>query len=176
MDVIKRNRLKLIAGLGAVGLAAAGARYYATRPRPPAGEPLRIDYADLPAGRLRVVEWQGRSVFILRRSPADLAALAERESELIDPQSHQSLQPDGCQNRHRSLLPELFVAIGQCTHQGCIPALRIGDGGRGEFLCPCHASRYDLAGRIFRAGPAPANLTIPEDRLAGEGQLVVGES
>lgn len=173
---VQRSRLKLVAGLGAVGVAVAGARYYATRPGPPAGEPLSVSYGELPAGKLLTLEWQGRNVFILRRTAADIAALAELEAELVDPESRHSLQPAGCRNRHRSLSPEVFVAMGQCTHQGCIPALRTTRDGRGEFLCPCHTARYDLAGRVFREGPAPANLIVPEYRLAGAGQLVVGES
>ena len=171
-----QKRVTLLAGLGAIGLSAVGARYYATRPRPPAGGAVRVRYKDLAPGTLRSVEWLGRIVFVLRRSPADLYALSEHESELIDPGSEQSLQPPGCQNRHRSLLPELFVAIGQCTHQGCTPTLRVSKDGKGEFICPCHTSRYDLAGRVFRAGPAPANLIIPEYSLTEDGNLVVGES
>lgn len=122
------------------------------------------------------MDWNGRPVWILRRTAEEIAALAERESELIDPDSGHSLQPEGCRNRHRSLHPDVFVAIGLYTHQGCTPQLREGFGARGVFLCPCHTSSFDLAGRVFRSGPAPANLVIPEYRLESNGRVVIGEA
>ena len=171
-----RRRLHLVAGICALGAGLGVARYLAEGPQAPSGSPLPVDFGDLPAGKLRSVEWNGRTAWILRRSPEEVAALADRESELIDPHSAQSLQPERCRNRHRSLRPEVFVAIGQCTHQGCPPQLRTGPGAHGEFLCPCHASKYDLAGRVFRVGPAPANLIIPVYRLAGDSRVVIGEA
>ena len=169
-----RRRLHLVVGICALGAGLGVARYLAEGPQPPSGNPLPVDFGDLPAGRLRSVEWNGRTAWVLRRSPEEIAALADRESELIDPDSQHSLQPEGCRNRHRSLRPELFVAVGQCTHQGCPPQLRTESGVHGEFLCPCHASKYDLAGRVFRGGPAPANLVIPVYRLAGDSRVVIG--
>jgi ubiquinol-cytochrome c reductase iron-sulfur subunit len=115
------------------------------------------------------VEWQGKPVWVLRRSPAQLEALATRNELLADPESKESLQPAYTRNTHRSLRPETFVAIGLCTHQGCTPALN-GD----HFLCPCHTSKYDLAGRVFKVGPALANLVIPAYRFEGE-KLILGE-
>jgi ubiquinol-cytochrome c reductase iron-sulfur subunit len=115
-------------------------------------------------------------VWILRRSADEIAALAGYESELSDPQSLESLQPESCRNPQRSLRPEIFVAVGQCTHQGCPPQLKSAAGGRSEFLCPCHTSKFDLAGRVFRNGPAPANLVIPEHRFEGDSRLVIGEA
>ena len=172
----QRRRLHLVAGICAIGAGIGVANYLAGRPRPPAGNPTPVDFGDLPIGKLRSVDWSGRTVWVLRRSAEEIAALADRESELTDPASAQSLQPAYCRNRHRSLRPEVFVAIGQCTHQGCSPQLRNGAGPHGEFLCPCHSSKYDLAGRVFRAGPAPANLIIPEYRLDGDSRVVIGES
>lgn len=175
-ELPQRQRLRLVAGACALGAGIGLAQYLASRPRPPAGEPLAVDVGALPSGGLRAVEWRGRTVWVLRRSAADLAALAAREGELADPGSDRSLQPEACRNAHRSLRPDLFVAIGQCTHQGCTPQLRrVADGG-GEFLCPCHASSFDLAGRVFRAGPAPSNLVVPVYRLEGESRVVIGES
>lgn len=170
----QRRRLRLVAGACALGAGVGVAQYLATRPRPPAGTPLAVAVGDLPPGGLRAVEWQGRTVWILRRTAADVAALAAREQDLIDPRSDQSIQPAACRNGYRSLRPELFVAVGQCTHQGCTPQLRRAADGGGEFLCPCHASTFDLAGRVFRAGPAPANLVIPEYRLEDEARVVIG--
>lgn len=173
---IDRRRLYLAGGLVAIGAGLGVARYVVTQPQPPSGNPLPVRIGDLAPGKLLVVEWKGRSVWILRRSADEIAALAGYESELADPMSMQSLQPASCRNPHRSQRPDVFVAIGQCTHQGCPPQLRSGSGGRAEFLCPCHTSKFDLAGRVFRAGPAPANLVIPEYRLEGDSQVVIGEA
>lgn len=172
----RRRRLYLAAGLCAVGAGVGVARHVLDRPRPPTGPPTPIDVGELPPGKLRTVDWGGRIVFVLRRTADEVAALADREAELIDPESAHSLQPAGCRNRQRSLRPDIFVAIGLCTHQGCQPSLAAGRGAAGEFLCPCHSSGYDLAGRVFRRGPAPANLTIPEYRLEGDRRIVLGEA
>jgi ubiquinol-cytochrome c reductase iron-sulfur subunit len=172
----ERRRLYVVGGLCALGAGIGLAKYLTGQPQPPSGDPLAVDFGDLPPGRLRTVDWNGRTVWILRRSADDIAALAGYESELTDPASAQSLQPAACRSPHRSLRPEVFVAIGQCTHQGCPPALRSGAGGRGEFLCPCHTSKFDLAGRVFRMGPAPANLVIPEYRLEGDSRVIIGEA
>lgn len=171
-----RRRLYLVGGTLALGIGFGVARHVVMTPRPPDGNPLAVDLAGIVAGRLVTVDWKGRAVWVLRRSAEDIAMLMGYEAELTDPMSLRSLQPDYCRNANRSLRPEIFVAIGQCTHQGCPPQLRIGSGGRGEFLCPCHTSRFDLAGRVFRAGPASDNLVIPEYRFDGENRLVIGEA
>lgn len=171
-----RRRLYLAGGLVALGAGLGVARYVVTRPQPPAGNPLPVDIAGLAPGKLLAIEWKGRAVWILRRSADEIATLAGYESELTDPDSLASLQPDACRNPHRSLRAEVFVAVGQCTHQGCPPQLKSGAGGRSEFLCPCHTSKFDLAGRVFRNGPAPANLVIPEYRFEGDSRLVIGEA
>lgn len=169
----QRRRIVLAASACAVGGATAflSQQHYATKSWPH-GSPLAVDIGSkaLPVGKLKTVEWQGKPVWILRRSPEALAALAGKEGQLADPDSTESLQPPGCRNQHRSLRPEFFVAIGLCTHQGCTPALN-GD----HFLCPCHTSKYDLAGRVFKVGPALANLVIPAYRFDGEHQLLIGE-
>lgn len=136
----------------------------------PRGPPLTIDLKDIPSGKLLTIDWQNRPVWVLRRSAADLAALANHEALLTDADSQQSVQPEACRNRHRSLVPEIFVAVGLCTHLGCTPQLRGSDG----FTCPCHASHYDLAGRVFKVGPAPANLVIPAYRFESKDRLVLG--
>jgi ubiquinol-cytochrome c reductase iron-sulfur subunit len=116
------------------------------------------------------MDWQNKPVWILRRTQAEVAALAQHDALLTDPQSAQSHQPPACRSTHRSLRADIFIAVGVCTHLGCTPALQPGIG----FLCPCHASRYDLAGRVFNQGPAPANLTIPAYHFASETRLVIG--
>ena len=172
----ERRRLYLKVGLGALGVGLSAAWYATARRRSRAGFAIPVEIGDLLPGTLRTVDWHGRSVWILRRTAEDIAALSGYESELTDPTSEHSLQPEACRNPHRSLRPDVFVAIGQCTHQGCPPTLRSGAGGRSEFLCPCHTSKFDLAGRVFRMGPAPANLAIPEYRLVGDSRLVIGEA
>jgi ubiquinol-cytochrome c reductase iron-sulfur subunit len=167
----QRRRIMLAAGASAV----AGGAAMVIRPSGviiphPHGSPLSVELGNLPEGKLRTVEWQGKPVWVLRRSAADVAALAAHEDALADPDSNQSLQPPACRNRHRSLRPEFLVAIGLCTHQGCTPAL-LGSAG---FLCPCHASKYDLAGRVFKVGPATANLVIPAYRFEGGDVLLLG--
>jgi ubiquinol-cytochrome c reductase iron-sulfur subunit len=171
-----RRRRHLVVGLCALGTGLGVAAYLAGKAQVPAGHPTPVDFTDLPPGKLLTVDWNGRPVWILRRTVEEVAALAERQSELIDPDSQHSMQPAACRNRHRSLRPDVFVAIGLCTHQGCTPQLREGLGARSVFLCPCHTSRFDLAGRVFRNGPALANLVIPEYRLENAGRVVIGES
>lgn len=169
----KRQRRRIV--IATCACAASGGalflsqQHHATRSWPH-GSPLAVDLASLAAGKLKTVEWQGKPVWLLRRSEHMLAALAKPNSDLADPASKASLQPDACQNPLRSLRPDIFVAIGLCTHQGCTPALN-GD----HFLCPCHTSRYDLAGRVFKVGPALANLVIPAYRFDGENTVVIGE-
>ena len=172
----QRKRIALAAGVCAI--AGGGAVIWQDRRKGDHfhGNPLTVDIGQLPAGKLLTVEWQGRPVWILRRTAEDIAALAGRENGLADPASEHSIQPELCRNHYRSLRPGIFVAIGICTHLGCTPILnRESERGVGRFVCPCHASHYDLAGRVFRTGPAPKNLPIPAYRFASESRLVIGE-
>jgi ubiquinol-cytochrome c reductase iron-sulfur subunit len=172
----QRRRLQVVAGICVLGAGLGIGRYLAERPGPPAGKAMRADFADLPPGKLLVFDWQGRTLWILRRTAEEVAALARDENLLLDAGSAHSLQPEACRNSHRSLRSDIFVAIGQCTHQACTPQLRRIAGHGPDFLCPCHSSRFDLAGRVYRGGPAPANLVIPVHRLQGKDQVVVGEA
>jgi ubiquinol-cytochrome c reductase iron-sulfur subunit len=171
ISIVKRRRILLASGATALAGGAAllmnATGMFAAYPH---GAPLRVDLNGLTTGRLQTIEWQGLPVWLLRRSPADIAALESNDPRLTDPRSEQSLQPPSCRNRQRSVRPDIFVAIGLCTHQGCTPAL-LGNSG---FLCPCHASRYDLAGRVFKVGPANANLVIPAYRFETEDKLMLG--
>jgi len=165
------RRVAIAAGVGIASAAAVLlSRLPVVRRSWPTGSPLPVAVGDLLPGRLRTVEWQGKPVWILHRDAAMLAALAHPASTLADPASQASVQPPYAQNAFRSRRPEFFVAIGLCTHQGCVPSLA---GAR--FLCPCHASKYDLAGRVFASGPAPANLTVPAYRFDDGQRLILGE-
>jgi ubiquinol-cytochrome c reductase iron-sulfur subunit len=169
----RRQRRRILLATGASALTGGAAmilrRDGVIIPHPH-GSPLQVDLEKLPEGKLLTVEWQGKPVWVLRRSATQIARLALNENELSDPESAFSLQPNACRNRHRSLRPEFFVAIGLCTHQGCTPALLADEG----FLCPCHTSKYDLAGRVFKVGPATLNLVIPAYRFNGENRLEIG--
>ena len=164
-----RRRIMLAVGASAVAGGTALMLFQRGNGAYPQGSPMVVDLADLPDDKLQTVEWQGLPVWIFRRSTAAIATLSEHEAKLADPASQQSLQPAYCRNRHRARRPDVFVAIGLCTHQGCTPALTTGG-----FLCPCHASRYDLAGRVFKLGPATANLVIPAYHFETENRLLLG--
>jgi ubiquinol-cytochrome c reductase iron-sulfur subunit len=174
-DKLQRRRVLL----GATSIAGGAAAAFATAPfvasMAPSrkaraeGGPVRVNFADLPPGQLRVVAWRRKPVWFLHRTSEMLALLAA-EDNLVDPQSESSNQPEYCRNRERAIKPRIFVAFGICTHLGCSP------GGDGEgFLCACHGSRFDFAGRVFKNSPAPSNLMIPPHRYAGADEIVVGE-
>jgi ubiquinol-cytochrome c reductase iron-sulfur subunit len=148
-----------------------------------AGAPVEVDISKMEAGQLLRVAWRGKPVWILKRTPEVLATLKTLDNELRDPLSQESIQPEYSKNLYRSVKPEIFVAIGICTHLGCSPTFRpelapadLGDKWKGGFFCPCHGSWFDLAGRVYRGVPAPTNLEIPPYRYVTENQLIIGES
>jgi ubiquinol-cytochrome c reductase iron-sulfur subunit len=133
-------------------------------------------------GQLLRVAWRGKPVWILKRTPAVLETLKTLDSQLSDPQSNDSIQPASSKNAVRSIKPEIFVTLGLCTHLGCSPTYRpeiaphdLGPEWQGGFFCPCHGSRFDLAGRVYSGVPAPTNLEIPPYRYLTDTQLVIGE-
>ena len=147
------------------------------------GAPVQVNLSKLEPGQLIRVEWRGKPVWILNRTEAALSTLAPLESELSDPNSAESLQPVAAQNSTRSLKPEIFVAIGLCTHLGCSPTYRpeiaptdLGKDWQGGFFCPCHGSKFDIAGRVYSGMPAPTNLEIPPYRYIDDNTIVIGEN
>ena len=171
-------------GVAALGTAVPLVSTLAPSERAKAlGAAVEVDIADLPAGGVRTVEWRGQPVWVMRRTAAMLAALGGHDAQLADPQSLRSLQPAPARNPQRSLRPEIFVAVGICTHLGCSPtAVAAGSGHPGladdwpgGFFCPCHGSTFDGAGRVFRNKPAPTNLDVPPHRYATATRLVIGE-
>lgn len=145
------------------------------------GGPVEADVSDLAVGELRTVAWRGKPVWLMRRSADMVRALQQPAPELADPLSVRSEQPPTCVNATRSIRAELFVAVGICTHLGCSPTLRLNDGALnaelhapGGFVCPCHGSRFDLAGRVVKNVPAPTNLEIPPYRFEGASRLQIG--
>ncbi len=147
-----------------------------------AGAPVEVDIGRLEAGQLMVVEWRGKPVWLLKRTPEMLAALKKAEPMLADPASAvSSQQPAYAVNETRSRNPEILVAVGICTHLGCSPsnAFTPGDPALGAdwpggFLCPCHGSTFDFAGRVFKNKPAPTNLEIPPHRYLTDTRLIIG--
>jgi len=148
-----------------------------------AGAPVEVDISKMESGQLIRVAWRGKPVWILNRTPQVLETLKTLDNELRDPLSQESIQPESSKNPVRSIKPEVFVAVGLCTHLGCSPTFRpevappdLGDKWKGGFFCPCHGSWFDLAGRVYRGVPAPTNLEIPPYRYITDTLLIIGES
>ena len=147
-----------------------------------AGAPVKADVGKLEPGQMVVVEWRGKPVYVLHRTDTQVADLPKLDDNLKDPGSAASDQPAYISGEGRSLRPELFVAVGLCTHLGCAPKFRPevgaadlgGDDWLGGFFCPCHGSKFDLAGRVFQGVPASANLVIPPYSFEGNNVLVIG--
>lgn len=188
-DLAEDRRRLLIAtsGAGIVAAAASAVPFVASltpsdRARA-AGAPVEADVGKLAPGEMMTVEWRGKPVWILRRTPAMLAALEGHEARLADPGSEERQQPDYATNRPRSIRPEFLVVVGICTHLGCSPSEKfapgatsgIGDDWPGGFLCPCHGSIFDLAGRVFRSQPAPTNLEVPPHKWLSASTVLIGE-
>lgn len=147
-----------------------------------AGASVEVDISSLAPGELKVVEWRGKPVWIMHRTPEQLAEL-EQIPGLADPASNRSDQPDYAKNTQRSIKPEVLVAVGICTHLGCSP-VNVAKGSAnpsvpadwpGGFFCPCHGSTFDLAGRVFLNKPAPTNLEIPPHFYLDDSKLLIGE-
>lgn len=146
-----------------------------------AGAPVEVDIGKLEPGNMMIVEWRGKPVWILNRTPEMLAALKKAEPNLVDPASERQQQPGYATNETRSRRPELLVAVGICTHLGCSPSTAftpgdpvLGADWPGGFLCPCHGSTFDLAGRVFKNKPAPTNLEVPPHQYLSDTRLIIG--
>ena len=173
-----------VGGLGAVALAAPmlGSMSPSARAKA-AGAPVEADISKLAVGQLLTVEWRGKPVWIVKRTDETLAALAAETERLSDPDSAVvEQQPVYAQNAARSIKPETLVVIGLCTHLGCSPSYRpeiappdLGDQWDGGFFCPCHGSKFDMAGRVYKGVPAPTNLEIPPYRYVDDTNIVIGE-
>jgi len=183
-----RRRRALVAavsagfGLGAIATSVPFMASLAPSARArAAGGPVEADLSDLAPGGLKTIEWQQKPVWIVRRTPEMLSRLQQHRGELRDPDSEIAQQPAYSRNDARSIKPEYFVAVGLCTHLQCIPGFHPEIGGtlgmnwEGGFYCPCHGSRFDLAGRVFKGVPAPTNLVIPLHRYVSDTTLMVGE-
>ena len=147
-----------------------------------AGAPVQIDISKVEPGAMVTEEWRGKPVWIINRTPEMLANLSKHNDKLTDPNCEVvSQQPSYCNNESRSIKPNLMVLVGICTHLGCSPSPKLqtnGDMGAdwpGGFFCPCHGSKFDLAGRVFNGSPAPINLVVPPHKYLSDTLLLVGE-
>lgn len=187
--VDQSKRQFLTSALSVVGAVGAGylAVPFLSQMQPSAkamaaGAPVEVDISKMETGQLIRAAWRGKPVWILNRPPEVLATLASLDNKLADPQSVASIQPEGSKNALRSIKPEIFVAVGLCTHLGCSPTFRpevaphdLGSDWKGGFFCPCHGSWFDLAGRVYRGVPAPTNLEVPPYRYITDTLIIIGE-
>jgi ubiquinol-cytochrome c reductase iron-sulfur subunit len=186
IDKTRRNLVvatSVVGGAAGIGAAApfVASMWPSERARA-AGAPADVDLSRIAPGELAVVEWRGKPVWVLHRTKEMLAALKAAEPRLSDPASKASEQPKYAQNEYRSAKPELMVMEGVCTHLGCSPQLKpaeakaeMGADWVGGFYCPCHGSKFDYAGRVFRGAPAPTNLKVPPYTFASDTTLIIGE-
>jgi ubiquinol-cytochrome c reductase iron-sulfur subunit len=147
-----------------------------------AGAPVEVDVSDLMPGQKKIVEWRGKPVWVVRRTPEMLKAVQATDDKVADPASKRSQQPAYATNEYRALKPEYLVVVGICTHLGCSPVDRLqpqpepfATDWNGGFYCPCHGSLFDLAGRVYKNKPAPENLPVPPYKFVGDTKLVIGE-
>jgi ubiquinol-cytochrome c reductase iron-sulfur subunit len=170
---------------GAVGAAFALTPFLASwKPSARAkamGAPVEVDISKLEAGALMKIEWRGKAVYIVHRTPEMIAALKNNDGRLRDPQSAESDQPTFAKNEARALKPEFLVLVGVCTHLGCAPLDKFSPGDAtvsadwpGGFFCPCHGSKFDMSGRVFQGVPAPLNLPVPPYKFVSDTRIMIG--
>jgi ubiquinol-cytochrome c reductase iron-sulfur subunit len=190
LDPSRRYALLATGTAGALGGAACLIPFVSTfqpsERAKAAGAPVEADIAGMAPGELRRVEWRGNPVWIVRRTPEMLEGLKKVESQLLDPNSEKSYQiptPTYAKNAARSIKPEYLVVVGICSHLGCSPSDKFQPGAQpslpddwqGGFLCPCHGSTFDMAGRVFKNKPANANLDVPPHTYLSDTRLLIGE-
>ncbi|MEY4694269.1 MAG: hypothetical protein RLZZ95_718 [Pseudomonadota bacterium] len=187
LDQERRQALILTTALGGVALVATATPLVSSlAPSERAramGAAIEVDIADLAPGTAKTVEWRGKPVWVMRRTPEMVSSLQGQEQQLADPDSLRPQQPAYAQNGHRSIKKDIFVAVGICTHLGCSPTAAprgvanasLGEDWKGGFFCPCHGSTFDMAGRVFKSKPAPTNLEVPPHQYVSDSRLVIGE-
>ena len=190
IDPSRRAWVGIACGAGAVGVGAVAVPFvssFAPSERAKAaGAAVEVDISALKAGEMQTVEWRGKPVWILKRTPEQLESLKKTDALVADPKSLRKpdeLTPEYARNEYRSRKPELLVAVGICSHLGCSPSAKLQAGAQpslpddwqGGFFCPCHGSLFDLAGRVYKNKPAPDNLEIPPYMFLPDSQLLIGE-
>lgn len=187
VDLKKRRMLTAVTTVvGAVGAAYVAVPFLSSMQpsakAKAAGAPVEADFSKLEPGQMLRVKWRGKPVWLVSRTDEMVQTLATLDDQVADPASEQSMQPEYCKNPARSIRPNLFVALGVCTHLGCSPSFRpelapadLGANWKGGFFCPCHGSRFDMAGRVYKAVPAPLNLVIPPHKFLSDTTILIGE-
>jgi ubiquinol-cytochrome c reductase iron-sulfur subunit len=186
-DEVDTSRRKFLttatAATGAVGAAFALVPFVSSwQPSERAralGAPAELDLTRIEPGQMTILTWRKQQIYVVHRTPEMVQKLSQHESELKDPASENSVQPEYAKNEVRSLKPEYLVLVGVCTHLGCLPKQRfepgveLGPDWPGGFFCPCHGSKFDMAGRVFEGSPASVNLVVPPYTIEGN-KLIVG--
>lgn len=191
IDTSKRRFLTAAASVvGGAGVAAVAVPFVVSMSpsalAQAAGAPIEVPIDKIESGQQLIVEWRKQPVWILRRTPEVIANLASLDNILVDPNSENvDQQPEYCQNGSRAIRDEILVLVGVCTHLGCSPTYipeveaeskNMDADWKGGFYCPCHGSKFDLAGRVYKGMPAPTNLVVPPHHFAGDNLLVIGET
>ena len=173
----------VVGGVGAVAAAVPFVMsFFPSERAKAAGAPVEVDISKLEPGQKIDVEWRGKVCWIVQRTPEMLASLPKLTERLADPASRQEQQPAYARNEHRSIKPQVWIAVGICTHLGCSPTFRkdvapadLGPDWLGGFFCPCHQSKFDLAGRVYRSMPAPTNLVVPPHKYLSDSKVLIGD-
>ncbi len=170
--------------VGGIGLAAASVPFFQywmpSADTEAAGAPIKIDISKLKPREQLTVPWRGMPIWVISRDEEMLGTLSKLTDSLRDPLCEQDQQPAYCKNEYRSIKPQLLVTIGICTHLGCVPTYRpdvasVDPAWLGGFYCPCHGSKYDLSGRVFKDVPAPLNLKIPRHMYVSDTEILIGQ-
>jgi len=187
MDCGRRRLIVATAAVGGAGAVTAMVPFLSSmlpsERAKAAGAPVEVDISNLAPGQLITVEWRGKPVWIFNRSEEMLGSLAKLDSAVADPGSEVKNQPASCKNETRSIKPNVLVVVGICTHLGCSPGPKFKKGSeesmpadwQGGFLCPCHGSTFDFAGRVFKNKPAPSNLVVPPHMYLSDTRILIGE-
>ncbi|HLU10299.1 MAG TPA: ubiquinol-cytochrome c reductase iron-sulfur subunit [Oceanobacillus sp.] len=187
-DVNKSRRRFLVGAtsvVGGVGVVGAAVPFVASwnpsAKARSAGAPVRANISKLEPGQQMTVEWRGQPVWVIRRTPEMIEHIKQMDDRVQDPQSEELQQPEYAKNELRAIRPEFLIVVGICTHLGCSPQFRpdvapadLGADWLGGFFCPCHGSKFDLAGRVFKGVPAPTNLRIPPHSYIDDNNVIIG--
>ena len=172
----------VVGGIGAVATAVPFVMsFWPSERAKAAGAPVDIDISKIEPGQKIDIEWRGKVVWLINRTKPMLDSLPQLDAKVADPDSDVDQQPAYCKNKHRSIKDAMFVAVGICTHLGCSPTFRpeiapadLGADWLGGFFCPCHQSKFDLAGRVYKGVPAPTNLVIPPHKYVSDAEITIG--
>lgn len=187
VDCGKRRLIVATAAVGGVGAVATLVPFISSmlpsERAKAAGAPVEVDISKLETGQMMTVEWRGKPVWIINRTKEMLDTLPKLADSVADPASEKEQQPEYCKNESRSIKPEILVAVGICTHLGCSPSAKFKHGSEegmagdwlGGFLCPCHGSTFDFAGRVYKSKPAPTNLEVPPHMYLSDTRILIGE-